>query len=112
MTLWTNILLSYFGRRRAAFLCLETVLVSPFAHLVKNGYEGFSTVGETVFNFRRYLWIFLPVDELVSFQFLKGGTEGLIGNVSDIFFHFVEPDDAELHQGIEDGHFILPVDEG
>lgn len=98
-------------RFAAGALSLQAVFVAPFAHTVENGDKGATAFRERIFDFRRDLWIFFAVHELVGFQLFEGGAEGFVGDIADIAFHFVEANNAELHQRVEDGHFVFAVDE-
>ena len=88
------------------------ILLSPFAHPVQDRDEGSAPLCQAVFHLWGNLGIFLPVDKLIRLQLLQCGAEGLIGNTVDVPFHLVESNHTELHQSIQDGHFIFPADQG
>ena len=87
------------------------MLLPPSTHLVKNGDKGLSALCQTVFHLRRYLRIFLPMDQTVGLQFFQRRTKRFIRNTANILFHLIEADNAKAHQGIEDKHFIFPLNE-
>ena len=87
------------------------MVLSPGTHLVKNGDEGFSALRQAIFHLRRYLRIFLPMDQAVSLQLFQRSAKRFVGNTADILFHLVEADDAKAHQRIEDKHFIFSLNE-
>lgn len=87
----------------------QPVLLPPLAHAVEYRYQRFSALGKAVFDLRRNLRIFLSVYEPVGLELLERRAERLVRNAADIFFHLVEAHDAELHQSVENRHFIFPV---
>lgn len=102
-------------RRRPAFPSpprfLQPVSIAPLTHPVQNGNQGFSPLCQTVFHLWGNLRIFLSMDQLVCLQLLQSRAQGLIGDFSDILFHFIETDNAEFHQRIENGHLVFAVDQ-
>ena len=88
------------------------MLLPPSTHLVKDRDKGLSALRQTIFHLWWYLRVFLPMDQAVGLQLFQRGTERFIGDTADILFHLVEADDAKAHQGIENKHFIFPLNDG
>ena len=51
------------------YLYSYPVFVAPVAHAIQDGNQRFASFGQAVFHFWRDLWVFLPVDQAVCFQF-------------------------------------------
>ena len=80
-------------------LWLQSVSLSPVAHLVQNGNQRLSTLSETILHLRGNLRILLPVDQLICLQFLQCGTQRLVGDPPNILFHLVEANHPKTHEG-------------
>ena len=75
----------------------EPVFIAPVTHQIQDRHQRFSALRKAVLHFGRDLGIFFPMDEPVCFKLFQRGAQGLVGDIADIFFHLVKPDDPEFH---------------